>query len=158
MITAGVSTVIAAIFAAATLQAKPDGIPQYVSAAAETYGAEYNIAPELLEAIAYTESRYQPDAENGSCKGLMQISVRWHEDRMERLRTTDIYDADQNMHIAADYLGELFRKYEDTGLVLLKYNGADKSKIAHYEETGELTEYAQSILDKSEELERVHGK
>lgn len=157
MVTAGITTWLCVMLAAAAPQV-PDGIPEYVSAPAEAYGEEYNIAPELLEAIAYTESRYQPDAENSSCKGLMQISVRWHEERMEKLGTTDIYDSGQNMHLAADYLSELFEEYEDPGLVLMKYNGSGKEQISHYMETGEMSEYARGVLDKSEELERIHGK
>lgn len=156
MLTAGVATVLAAMIAAAPVQS--DGVPQEVAQAAERYGTEYRIAPELLEAVAYTESRYQPDAENGSCKGLMQISVRWHGDRIERLGVTDIYDADQNMHLAADYLSELFETYEDVGLVLMKYNGASDTAVTWYEETGEMSDYAAGILEKSEELERLHGK
>lgn len=156
MIAAGVSALLIALTAVPIQQ--DDGVPQYVEEAAEKYGEEYNIAPEFLEAIAYTESRYQADAENGSCKGLMQISVKWHADRMEELGVTDIYDPDGNMHVAADYLSELFHKYEDPGLVLMHYNGASREAVTEYIETGNMSEYTEKTLALSEDLERRHGK
>ena len=118
-----------------------------------TYGEEYGICPELLMAIIEQESSGQADAENGTCKGLMQISEKWHKDRMDRLEVTDIYDVDGNIHVGADYLAELFEEYEDVGSVLMVYHGeknaADKEK---------LSSYADWILNRSAELERMNGK
>lgn len=72
------------------------------------YGEEYGICPEMLMAMIEKESSGRPDVESGGCKGLMQISDRWHKDRMERLGVTDIYSVDGNVHVGADYLSELF--------------------------------------------------
>ena len=91
----------------------PD-IPAAVQLAALKYGEEYNISPELLEAVAYAESRYDPAAENAGCMGLMQISTRWHTERMSgnriEVRTLDLSgDFDsirlQLNQIANKYLG-----------------------------------------------------
>lgn len=62
----------------------PD-IPEEVQVAAQEVGKIYDLSPELLEAVAFHESRYHPYAVNGSCTGLMQVNVDWHWDRMERL-------------------------------------------------------------------------
>lgn len=62
-------------------------------------GEEYGICPELLMAIIETESRGQTYAENGSCKGLMQISVKWHSGRMERLAVTYIFEISLSVRI-----------------------------------------------------------
>lgn len=46
-------------------------IPFDVILAANTIGKEYDICPELLEAIAYRESRCTTDVKNGTCIGIM---------------------------------------------------------------------------------------
>lgn len=129
-------------------------IPLEVQLAAEKYGEEYNICPELLEAIAYYESTWKPevDSKNGKYKGLMQISQRWHQARMDKLGVTDLHDADQNMHVAADYLADLYEKYEDTSIVLMAYNGD------HSYKDGNISKYAKKIMKKSAELEEKHKK
>lgn len=102
------------------------GIPDDVEEAARAAGEIYDISPELLEAIAWHESRFQTDAVNGDCTGLMQVSLYWHADRMERLGVTEaeMWEAGPNMMVAADFLAELFRIYgDDLGAVLMYYNG-----------------------------------
>lgn len=134
----------------------PD-IPMEVQEAAQKYGELYGLSPEFLEAVAYAESRYDPEAVNGGCLGLMQISTRWHIDRMERLGVTDIFDLDGNMAVGADYLAELFATYEDAGAVLMYYNG-DANAEAYLNGSARLSGYASGILAMAEELEEKHGK
>lgn len=124
---------------------------------AEEIGTEYAICPELLQVLAFHESSYKEDAENGGCIGLMQIDPKWHEKRMEELGITDLYDPEQNMWCAADYLAELAGKYEDIGMAFMVYTG--DSGAWEYCETGEgLSEYVEELLRESEQLEREHGK
>lgn len=116
-----------------------------------------SICPELVEAIIERESSWIPDAQNRDCIGLMQVSERWHRDRMERLGARDLKDPYDNILVGVDYLAELFEKYEDVGMVLMVYNG--DSAADHYWETGQgLSRYATGILERSAELEREHGK
>lgn len=115
-----------------------------------------HICPELVEAIIESESSWNPKAQNGDCIGLMQVSESWHRDRMERLGVTDLEDPYDNILIGVDYLSELFEQYEDVGAVLMKYNG--DSCLPEYLETGEMSKYAEKILIRSAELERIHGK
>lgn len=119
-------------------------------------GDQYGICAELLQAIAEQESRGQANAMNGSCCGLMQVSVKWHKDRMERLGVTDIFDEYGNILVATDYLAELFEKYHEASLVLDIYN--DNSKAKENYENGILSDYARSVLERSAELEILHGK
>lgn len=136
-----------------TTAAEPDNsLLAYV----EVVAADYNICPEFIEAVIERESRWDPDAVNGDCIGLMQISARWHKDRMERLGTADLTDPRDNILVGVDYLAELFDKYEDPGMVLMVYNGDSRAKI--YQKTGELSDYAAGILERAEELERRNGK
>lgn len=117
---------------------------------------DYNICPELIMAIVEHESSGRADAVNGSCIGLMQVSERWHHDRMERLGVTDLYDPYSNILVGTDYLLELFEKYEDIGMVLMVYNGSSDAESRW--ESCNYTKYATSIMDRSSELERIHGK
>ena len=115
-----------------------------------------NICPELVQAIIERESRWNPNAVYGDCMGLMQISERWHRERMERLGVTDLFDPYDNILVGVDYMAELFERYEDPGMVLMIYNGDSQAK--NLQATGNLSEYADWILTRSAELERQHGK
>ena len=118
------------------------------------FANEYCICPELVMAIIERESTGNPNATNGNCKGIMQISEKWHKDRMERLCVTDIYDTVGNIHVGVDYLSELFLKYEDAAAVLMVYHG-EKDAVSKASR-GEISDYAKCILGRSQELERLH--
>ena len=118
------------------------------------FGNEYCICPELVMAIIERESKGDPNATNGNCKGIMQISERWHTDRMDRLGVTDIYDTAGNIHVGVDYLSDLFLKYEDAAAVLMVYHG-EKDAVSK-SSRGEISDYAKGILERSQELERLH--
>ena len=115
-----------------------------------------HICPELVQAIIERESRWNPDAVNGDCIGLMQISERWHRERMKKLGVKDLKDPFDNIEVGVDYLRELFERYEDPGMVLMVYSGDSRAK--DLQATGNLSEYAEWILTRSAELEREHGK
>ncbi len=131
-------------------------VPEEVKEISEELGAKYNICPEMIQAICWRESRFKEDAEKAGCVGIMQVSGRWHQDRMERLGVTDLYDARQNMTVAVDYLSELVRDGEDMTEVLMTYHG--ESGITEKLERGELSAYAEQILEVSAMLERQNGK
>ena len=134
--------------------------PTHISVEAQVscyeYGEMYDICPELLMAMIEAESSGNPKAENGDCKGLMQISERWHTGRMEEIGADDIWSETDNIHIGANYLHELFKRYEDVALVLMVYNG--ESDAVEKAENGYISDYARKILDRSAELERWKGK
>lgn len=138
----------------------PD-IPDNIEELAAQFGSYYLISPELLEAVAFTESSYRTKVANGSCVGLMQINLDCR-DKLQRIDALGYTDADMwepgpSMHVAADYLAYLYRTYEDEAEVLMRYNG-DRTGLRHYRDTGEISDYARKILDLSEELEKKHGK
>ena len=143
-----------------SVMAKEEIEPTHISVEAQVscyeYGEMYDICPELLMAMIEVESSGNPKAENGDCKGLMQISERWHTGRMEEIGADDIWSETDNIHIGANYLHELFNRYEDVALVLMVYNG--ESDAAEKAENGYISDYARKILDRSAELERWKGK
>ena len=138
----------------------PD-IPDDVEMLALTYGAEFNICPEFLEAIAFYESTYGTNIENGSCIGLMQVnlSCKEQQDRMSLYGYTDadMYKNGPSMHVAADYLRDLFTEYEDPAEVLMRYNG-DRTGLKKYKKSGKISDYSNKILTLAEALEVKHGK
>lgn len=131
-------------------------VPPEIEEICKEYGKEYGIAPELLEAVCWKESRFQADVVNasGTCHGIAQIHRGSHKARMERLGVTDLYDPKENIRVCVDYLAELFEKCEDPATVLEFYNG-DGAAAADPNKT---SSYAQKILNISNALERVHYK
>lgn len=152
--------VVSALILSNTMVVTAKGNDTYIKHQYQEYckiiGDKYNVSPELLMAMIERESSGNAYAENGGCIGLMQVYEKYHKDRMERLGVTDLYNPFWNIMVATDYLMELAEKYEDLGYVLMKYNG--DSKADAYWETGELSEYAASIIERSAELENVRGK
>lgn len=132
-------------------------ISEAVQEACIKYGEQYSICPELLMAMCEKESSGRADAENGSCKGLLQINEHIHKDRTDRLGVTDLYDIDSNVHVAADYIVELFEETEDIYLVLMKYNMGSAKAEKLYKQ-GKYSKYALAITERAAELERIHGK
>ena len=134
------------------------GIPEEIYQDAEIIGNEFNICPELLLAIAERESQFQAEAKNGSCKGLMQLNTACHKARFEEMgwSSQEWTNAYKNMYVAADYLADLFEKYEDVGVVLGVYHG--ESDAVRRGQSGKLSSYVNKILERSEELERIANK
>lgn len=113
-------------------------------------------------AIAYTESRYATDliGDDGLSFGMMQINVKWHTERMERLGVTDLTDPVQNATVAIDYLLELESRYgfepESDG-ILMAYNmgpaGAMDARRAGRTSTNYSTAVLEVYRDYLEEME-----
>ena len=135
-----------------------DSTPIEIQISCNKWGEVYNICPELLEAICYHESRFNESVTDstGSCVGLMQIKASCHKGRMIELGATDLKDIDDNIHVGADYLAELFADYEDVGIVLGLYHG--ESNAVERAKRGQLSDYVTEILEMSYELEEQHGK
>ena len=69
---------------------------------------------------------------------------------------TDIYNERSNILLAADYLVELFAEHGDLGTALMVYNGS-KNALSRGEQA-DYTKYAETIMKRSEQLERLHQK
>lgn len=115
----------------------------------------YPICPELLQAVVFYESSNRMSARNGKCVGYMQVSTRYHSSRAEKLGVS-LYDGYGNILTGTDYLMELVEQYDDIATALMVYHG--ERDAAEKAERGEISSYAQRILDLSEKLERLHGK
>lgn len=130
-------------------------VPEDIKGLCEKYGKKNNIAPELLEALIFVESSYQENIvdNSGTCKGLCQIKPAAHSKRMKLLGVTDIFDKEGNIAVGADYLRELFEKYEDVSVVLAMYNGDGRAL-----EPGYISDYARKVMKISQALERANWR
>ena len=129
-------------------------IPVEIEELCDKYGKMNNIAPELLEAIIWKESRFKAEVVDatGTCKGLMQVRPSSHSKRMERLGVKDIFDIESNIKVGADYLRELLED-NDLETAIMLYNGDKRA----YEE-GYRSSYVKKVLEVSQALERRHFK
>lgn len=120
------------------------------------YCKDKKLNPYLIFAMCERESQCKADTvgDNGNSLGIMQIQPKWHQERMDRLGCTDLLDARQNIIIGVDILLELYSKNEDTAWVLMAYNGGVAYADRYYE-TGNISEYAEYIMARAEELEQM---
>lgn len=140
-----------------------DEIPKDIKEYCEVIGKEYNICPELLEAIAWHESRFIPEVinKNQKCYGLCQINIKVHKDRIEKLGYTseDMLEPYPNIEVAADLLAELYATYgDDNPIVLSLYAGEGWDAVERYKEYGFVTPLVRNLLEISARYERMHGK
>jgi soluble lytic murein transglycosylase-like protein len=131
-------------------------VPPEVEKACIKAGKKYHISPEILEALAWKESRYVQKAisDNGKCQGLCQVNPYTHCKRMKRLNVTDVYDINGNVLVAADLLAELLEENDDMAYALDRYNGNPNAES--YYNKGKVSGYAGEILKVSEALELLH--
>lgn len=117
----------------------------------EELGMAHNVSPELLEAVIESESSGVTTVRNGDCIGLMQVSRKWHADRMKKVGATDLTNPHDNILTAVDYLLELFEEHEDPYEVLRIYGGWKAG-----DPKGEA--YIEKIIKRAWQLEVIHGK
>lgn len=113
----------------------------------------YTVDPALIKSIVWHESRYKPNATNGQCIGLMQISKKWHAARAEKLGVTDLYDPYGNILVGVDYINFLSQQNEDPALVLMLYNMSHDTAKQIYA-NGNISNYAKSVLERAESIRR----
>lgn len=111
-----------------------------------------DIEPEIIEALCYEESRFNPDAESPSnCVGLCQISTIYYKDKAEKLNITDYYEPYSNIKLCVSIIEDLMNKYDDYELVLMSYNMGEIDALKNYKEKG-VSEYAKNILNNAEKI------
>ena len=111
--------------------------PQHMGAFCfEEAGLEYGISPELLWAIAKTESQFNLRAvhynANGSFDyGLMQINSSWYKE-LGQERWLRLNDGCYNVKVGAWILDQCIRRYGYTWAAVGCYNGVSNEKKMRY--------------------------
>lgn len=120
---------------------------------------DYDVDPAIIMAMIDRESDFRAHlmGDSGRSYGLMQIMLKWHVERMNKLGVTDLLDPYQNVAVGIDYLAELLNyggKERSIEWALMAYNGgpdyANRKAAA-----GVVTDYAISVIENSTKLERV---
>lgn len=127
----------------------PEEFQTYINKVAKSY----EIDPVIVFSIIAKESDYDTTAigDNGDSEGLMQVQRQHHEERMERLGCTDLFDPYKNVLVGVDYLSELLTKYGDMEMALIAYNAGATGANKDYFSKGIYTnEYSQAVLEQSE--------
>ena len=128
----------------------PETVPNDIAQYCESAGKQYNISPEMLMAIAWKESHFTPDAENGDCKGLMQINIDVHEDKLA-VYGGDWSDERTSIYTAAMVISEIIDQgNDDLGSIMSLYHGEGTPDA--------YSKYTQEIGRISEDYERIDGK
>ena len=103
----------------AALAAEPPVVEPIIEAAERKH-----LEPELLVALAWHESRFNPDAvSHAGAVGVMQVmpgTLDWIADELDR--TLDPRDPADNALAAAAYLDRLLSAHDDATLALIAYN------------------------------------
>ena len=93
-------------------------------AKAEEYALDY----ELLKALAWAESTFDPNARSPrNCKGLMQLSPAL----IKEYKIKDPYDPVENIDGGARYLRKLLDRFDDVELAIAAYNAGPGAVEKH---------------------------
>lgn len=90
-----------------------DEVQEYVDKYIEKYG---NVVDrEVVFSLMYTESRFNPNAENSvsHCSGIMQLNPKYFTDEIERFGYEDIFDLEGNIDVGVWYLSKLVKEHPD---------------------------------------------
>lgn len=101
---------------------------------AELAARKYQLELELLMAIIFVESSYNPEAKSkAGAIGLMQVVPKWHLDKINPYGDIEVlYDIPTNIEIGTSILMEYFRKEGNWLSALHRYNGSLQDQSLKY--------------------------
>ena len=132
---------------------------------------ESDVDPWLSISVMIHESAINPNAVAYDDKhfGLMQLSEKYHYKKIKALGGDDIFDAEDNMVVGVNYLGELKETVKNYGclktselsyplerLVVMSYNKGLGDALPLFEE-GMTTPYADVVIDTYQKLTTKYG-
>ena len=110
---------------------------------------KYQISKELLQAIAYVESRYDPNALNpvGKERGVMQIHPWWFEKLMAQfgLKPDDLWKPCTNIQVGAWILKQEINRYGLSWTAIGAYNAGAYQKNKKEKYTHLYSNYAKKV-------------
>lgn len=133
----------------------PECMQQFIYIICKQNGVDYALVLAMIEA----ESGYKWDASSpeGS-QGYMQVNVKWHEDRMERLGVYDVLNPYFNIMVGVDFLKELQGRFETEAEVLTAYNYGVAGAYKNVWDRGlTKTEYSRNVQQIKRRIEEQLG-
>lgn len=129
------------------------------------HAENYRLEPELLAAVIYQESKFDPDARSSSgAVGLMQLLPETGQgiaDRTggEHWQPDDLLNPELNVRYGSWYLRHLLDKYGDEGLALAAYN-AGQSNVDEWRAHGGGIRFAETrhYVARVRELKRIYAR
>lgn len=117
--------------------------------------ADYEIPVELVLAVIEVESNYKADdVSKAGAIGLMQVMPESHEDRMNHLNCTDLFDPYQNVKVGMDFLSELIEKNNgNIHKALTAYNyGQNGANEKFFSKGIYQSDYSRKVLETAEKI------
>ena len=133
----------------------PECMQQFTYIICQQNGVDYALALAIME----VESGYKWDAycSEGS-QGYMQVNVKWHEDRMDKLNVDNVENPYFNIMVAVDYLAELQGRFDTEAEVLTAYNYGVTGAYKHVWNKGlKETEYSKAVQQAKQRIEKQLG-
>lgn len=133
----------------------PEYMQQFTYIICQQNGIDYALALAIME----VESGYKWDAycSEGS-QGYMQVNVKWHEDRMNKLNVDNVENPYFNVMVAVDYLAELQGRFDTEAEVLTAYNYGVTGAYKHVWNKGLTeTEYSKAVQQAKQRIEKQLG-
>lgn len=133
----------------------PECMQKFTYIICQQNGIDYALALAIME----VESGYKWDAycSEGS-KGYMQVNVKWHEDRMDKLNVDNVENPYFNIMVAVDYLAELQGRFDTEAEVLTAYNYGVTGAYKHVWNKGLTeTEYSKAVQQAKQRIEKQLG-
>lgn len=133
----------------------PECMQKFTYIICQQNGVDYALALAIME----VESGYKWDAycSEGS-QGYMQVNVKWHEDRMDKLNVDNVENPYFNIMVAVDYLAELQGRFDTEAEVLTAYNYGVTGAYKHVWNKGLTeTEYSKAVQQAKQRIEKQLG-
>jgi soluble lytic murein transglycosylase len=129
------------------------------------HAANYRLEPQLLAAVIYQESKFDPDARSSSgAVGLMQLLPETGQGIADRTggktwRPEDLLTPELNVRYGAWYLRHLLDKYDDESLALAAYN-AGQTNVDEWRRRGVGIRFAETrhYVRRVQELKRMYAE
>lgn len=129
------------------------------------HARNYELEPELLAAVIYQESKFEPNARSSSgAVGLMQllpatakgIALRTGGDRFV---VSDLLDPELNIRYGAWYLHHLLERYDDEATALAAYN-AGQTNVDRWRADGLAIQFDETreYVARVQELKQVYAE
>ena len=102
-----------------------------IAKAVHKYSIKYQLPPELIIAVIERESTFRSTlVSNAGCKGLMQINVKFHQEKLKKLNVKgkQIFYIGNNIHLGVMILREYYDSTQTISEALTKYVGGSQKE------------------------------